>query len=146
MKKYFILIIMFVLVIVCLVKVNIINTIALSPVGNFQDNFELVSDEFGEDFSEFIMDKSPVKIYLGELGDNSATVKVNEKEINLTKENPFLKMFNPIINFFKDSFSKIEERFNKNIEDNNSNAENNQDNSSELDNVVDDFINSVDGE
>ncbi|MEG1870630.1 MAG: hypothetical protein RR192_01370, partial [Peptostreptococcaceae bacterium] len=85
MKKYFVFIVLSILVIISVIKINIINTEILSPVGNFQDNFNKISEEFGEDFSDFIMDKSPLKIYLGESGDSAATVNINQKEINLTK-------------------------------------------------------------
>ncbi|CUO96786.1 hypothetical protein H8S10_04825 [Clostridium sp. NSJ-49] len=144
MKKYFIFCIIAILIIVSVIKINIINTEILSPVGNFQDNFNKINEEFGEDFSEFIMDKSPMKIYLGEEGDNSATVKINKKEINLTKNNPFLKIFNPVIDFFKNSYKKIEEKFNEKTESKENVKE--IENKGELENVVEDFINSLEGE
>lgn len=40
-----------------------INTKALSPLGNTNENYKLVSNEFGEDFSNFIKDNSFLKIY-----------------------------------------------------------------------------------
>lgn len=144
MKKYLIFCVIAIFIIISVIKINIINTEILSPVGNFQDNFNKINEEFGEDFSEFIMDKSPVKIYLGEEGDSSATVKINKKEISLTKNNPFLKIFNPVINFFKNSYKKIEEKFIKKTDsDKPVNAE---ESNSELENVVDDFINSLESE
>lgn len=144
MKKYLIFCVIAIFIIISAVKINIINTEILSPVGNFQDNFNKINEEFGEDFSEFIMDKSPVKIYLGEEGDSSATVKINKKEINLTKNNPFLKIFNPVINFFENSYNKIEEKFIDKTDNNNS--VNEVETNSELENVVDDFINSLESE
>ena len=143
MKKYFIFSIISIFIIISVIKINIINTEILSPVGNFQDNFNKINEEFGEDFSEFIMVKSPVKIYLGEEGDNSATVKVNKKEINLTKNNPFLKIFNPIIDFFESSYKNLKEKFNTNQEEDKGVVKKEK---SELENVVDDFINSLEGE
>ena len=116
MKKYLFFSIIAILIIISIVRINIINTEILSPVGNFQDNFDKINKEFGEDFSEFIMDKSPIKIYLGEEGDNSATVKLNKKEINLTKNNPFLKVFNPVIDYFNNSYKKIEEKITLGLE------------------------------
>ena len=145
MKKYFVFIVLSILVIISVIKINIINTEILSPVGNFQDNFNKISEEFGEDFSEFIMDKSPLKIYLGESGDSAATVNINQKEINLTKNNPFLKLFNPVINFFKDTYKNIEDKFNDKKESNEE-IDTSNENKSELNNVVDDFINSIDSE
>lgn len=144
MKKYLFFSIIAILIIISIVRINIINTEILSPVGNFQDNFDKINKEFGEDFSEFIMDKSPIKIYLGEEGDNSATVKLNKKEINLTKNNPFFKVFNPVIDYFNNSYKKIEEKINRKKE--NKKEVNEIKNKSELENVVDDFINSLEDE
>ncbi len=191
MKKYLIFCVIAIFIIISVIKINIINTEILSPVGNFQDNFNKINEEFGEDFSEFIMDKSPVKIYLGEEGDSSATVKINKKgnfqdnfnkineefgedfsefimdkspvkiylgeegdssatvkinkkEISLTKNNPFLKIFNPVINFFENSYKKIEEKFIKKTDSDK--PVNEEESNSELENVVDDFINSLESE
>ena len=144
MKKYLIFCVIAIFIIISIIKINIINTEILSPVGNFQDNFNKINEEFGEDFSEFIMDKSPVKIYLGEEGDSSATVKINKKEISLTKNNPFLKIFNPVINFFENSYKKIEEKFIKKTDSDK--PVNEEESNSELENVVDDFINSLESE
>ena len=93
-KIYFIPLISIILLIIGFVEVNIINTESLSPLGTTEDNFKVVSDEFGEDFQEFIMDKSPIKIYVGEKNDGMATVKFYNKYINLTN--------NFIMNFIKD--------------------------------------------
>ena len=89
-KIYFIPLISIILLIIGFVEVNIINTESLSPLGTTEDNFKVVSDEFGEDFQEFIMDKSPIKIYVGEKNDGMATVKFYNKYINLTNNN-FIK-------------------------------------------------------
>ena len=86
-KIYFIPLISIILLIIGFVEVNIINTESLSPLGTTEDNFRVVSDEFGEDFQEFIMDKSPIKIYVGEKNDGMATVKFYNKYINLTNNN-----------------------------------------------------------
>ena len=94
-KIYFIPLISIILLIIGFVEVNIINTESLSPLGTTEDNFRVVSDEFGEDFQEFIMDKSPIKIYVGEKNDGMATVKFYNKYINLTNNNF-------IMNFIKD--------------------------------------------
>ena len=92
-KIYFIPLISIILLIIGFVEVNIINTESLSPLGTTEDNFKVVSDEFGEDFQEFIMDKSPIKIYVGEKNDGMATVKFYNKYINLTNNN-FIMNFN----------------------------------------------------
>jgi len=49
-----------------LIKVNIINTKALSPLGNGNKNYEIVSEQFGDDFSRFIKDNCLLKIYCNE--------------------------------------------------------------------------------
>ena len=43
------------------VKINIINTNALSPIGNSESNYEKITNEFGEEFEEFIKDNSYIK-------------------------------------------------------------------------------------
>ena len=88
-KKYFVPLVAVILLIIGFVKINIVNTESLSPLGTTDDNFKVVSTEFGEDFQEFIMDKSPVKIYVGEKNDGLATVKVYDKSINLTNNKYF---------------------------------------------------------
>ena len=89
-KKILIPIFAVILLIVGFVKINIINTESLSPLGNTDDNFKVVSEEFGEDFQEFIKDNSTVKIYVGEKKDGLATVKIYNKEIKLTSDNLFM--------------------------------------------------------
>ena len=61
-KKYFVPLVAVILLIIGFVKINIVNTESLSPLGTTDDNFKVVSTEFGEDFQDFILDKSPVKI------------------------------------------------------------------------------------
>ena len=46
-----------------IITINIINTKALSPLGNTNENYKMVSKQFGEDFSKFIKDNSILKIY-----------------------------------------------------------------------------------
>ena len=64
-KKFLIPIFAVILLIVGFVKINIINTESLSPLGNTDDNFKVVSEEFGEDFQEFIKDNMPSGFPLG---------------------------------------------------------------------------------
>ena len=40
------------LILIGFVQINIVNTRALSPIGNGEDNYQLVKEEFGEDFEE----------------------------------------------------------------------------------------------
>lgn len=97
------LIVLFCVTLIALIKVNILNTKALSPLGNTNDNYKLVSEEFGEDFSNFIQDKSPVKIYIEE--DEETMVRLGEKDFIIKSESN-------LINFAKGVFSKVEDLFN----------------------------------
>ena len=53
-KNFFIPIFAVILLIIGFVKINIINTESLSPLGNTDDNFKVVSEEFGEDFQNLL--------------------------------------------------------------------------------------------
>lgn len=117
-KKYLVPIIAVIIVVIASVKINIVNTEALSPLGNSDDNFKLVSAEFGEDFQEFIMDKSSVKIYIGEEDDGEAMMKIYNREINLTKNNFFMNSLDYIGNCINKAFSFIRDKFNKNTKSN----------------------------
>ena len=101
--KTIFLIVLFCVTLIGLIKVNILNTKALSPLGNTNDNYKLVSEEFGEDFSNFIQDKSPVKIYVEE--DEETMVRLGEKDFIIKSESN-------LINFAKGVFSKVEDLFN----------------------------------
>ena len=101
--KTIFLIVLFCVTLIGLIKVNILNTKALSPIGNTNDNYKLVSEEFGEDFSNFIQDKSPVKIYVEE--DEETMVRLGEKDFIIKSESN-------LINFAKGVFSKVEDLFN----------------------------------
>lgn len=135
-KKYLIPIIAVVAVLVGCIYVNIKTTEALSPIGNADHNYLIVSKEFGDDFSEFIKDKSPVKIYLGEEGDSQAIVKVYDKEVKLTSKNVFVKALNPVANSVKNIWNNIKDKFIKNTENNTTE----EGGSESIDNIVDDFI------
>ena len=56
-KKYFVPLVAVILLIIGFVKINIVNTESLSPLGTTDDNFKVVSTEFGEDFQEFMLVK-----------------------------------------------------------------------------------------
>ena len=101
--KTIFLIVLFCVTLIGLIKVNILNTKALSPLGNTNDNYKLVSEEFGEDVSNFIQDKSPVKIYVEE--DEETMVRLGEKDFIIKSESN-------LINFAKGVFSKVEDLFN----------------------------------
>ena len=80
-------------VLVGIIKVDMINTKALSPLGNTTENYNLVSEKFGEDFSNFIKDNSFLKIYkesendiLVRLGDSNFKIKNESNIINKIQE------------------------------------------------------------
>ena len=62
------------------IKINIINTKALSPTGDGESNYEIISHEFGEDFQEFIKDNADVKIYPGEGSIQNTIIRIKDKE------------------------------------------------------------------
>ena len=136
-----------ILLIIGCVKVNIVNTESLAPLGNTDDNFKVVSAEFGEDFQEFIKDNSSVKIYIGEEDDGLATVKLYNKEINLTSDNLFMNSVKKIGNCINNTFISIKDKINKNTKTNNKSEENdnfiNEDNKSDFDRNIDEFIENI---
>lgn len=136
LKKYLVPAVAVILLLVACVQINILNTESLAPLGTSDDNFQLVSEEFGEDFQEFIMDKSPIKIYVGEEQDNSATVKIYNKEINLTSDNFFMNTIKKVTNAVSGTFSLIKDKIYKSTNNNEENK-----NYTEFDKTVDDFIN-----
>ncbi|MGL5417169.1 MAG: hypothetical protein ACRDAU_15990 [Clostridium sp.] len=112
MKKYKSLIVyiymitMALIVIGALININIKNTRTLSPLGvSAEENFEMVSEEFGKEFEKFIQDKAVVKIYEEEDGTllkfNEVNFKIkNESEVlNKIKEKA-LEIINEISEFF----------------------------------------------
>lgn len=80
------------------IKINIINTKALSPLGNTNENYKLVSDEFGEEFSNFIKDNSFLKIY--QESQNDILVRLGDSDFRINDESVFIKKV-------QDLFSKI---------------------------------------
>lgn len=86
-KKYEVIFLVLVSLIVIsqLTRINIINTKALSPVGNTDDNKKLVNTEFGEDFNSFIQDNSNIKIYENE-NKKGYLVTINDKRIRIKEE------------------------------------------------------------
>ena len=67
-----------ILVLAGLIKINIKNTRVMSPIGNGDENYELVHSELGDEFANFIRDSSPIKIYQN--GSQITMVKINDKE------------------------------------------------------------------
>lgn len=136
-KIYFIPLISIILLIIGFVEVNIINTESLSPLGTTEDNFKVVSDEFGEDFQEFIMDKSPIKIYVGEKNDGMATVKFYNKYINLTNNNFIMNFINDLATYTNKAYINIRDKI-SGITKNN--KENSNYKESDFDKNINEFI------
>lgn len=136
-KIYFIPLISIILLIIGFVEVNIINTESLSPLGTTEDNFKVVSDEFGEDFQEFIMDKSPIKIYVGEKNDGMATVKFYNKYINLTNNNFIMNFIKDLATYTNKSYINIRDKI-SGITKNN--KENSNYKESDFDKNINEFI------
>ncbi|MCQ2969463.1 MAG: hypothetical protein MJ191_04985 [Clostridium sp.] len=136
LKKGIISIIFLSIIIIGCTIVNIKNTEALSPFGNTNNNYKIVTEEFGEDFSEFIKDKANIKIYLNKEKD-SAQVQIGNKEIRLTKNNIFIMKIKSIANFFMKKISKIENSLNKITKNTDENEK------SKIDIIVDEFIKSL---
>ena len=139
-KKYFVPLVAVILLIIGFVKINIVNTESLSPLGTTDDNFKVVSTEFGEDFQEFIMDKSPVKIYVGEKNDGLATVKVYDKSINLTNNNFLINSIKTLGIYISNTCSSLKDKIIKITKTKNENIKNEDNNKSEFDKSVDEFI------
>lgn len=136
-KIYFIPLISIILLIIGFVEVNIINTESLSPLGTTEDNFKVVSDEFGEDFQEFIMDKSPIKIYVGEKNDGMATVKFYNKYINLTNNNFIMNFIKGLATYTNKAYINIRDKI-SGITKNN--KENSNYKESDFDKNINEFI------
>ena len=146
-KKILIPIFAVILLIVGFVKINIINTDSLSPLGNTDDNFKVVSEEIGEDFQEFIKDNSTVKIYVGEKKDGLATVKIYNKEIKLTSDNLFMNTIKTAGEYINNAFININDKINKstktNSEYNEDSVKTDEDDKNDFDKSVDDFIENI---
>lgn len=106
-KRYFVrkvipsLLILF-FVMVGIIKVDIINTKCLSPLGNTNENYELISKEFGDDFSNFIKDNSFLKIYKEE--DSNILIRLGNEDFKINDESAFL---NKIQEVFENIENKI---------------------------------------
>ena len=135
LKKGIVPIILFIMVIVGCIMVNIKNTEALSPFGNTLNNYQIITEEFGEDFSEFIKDNANIKVYLDK-GEDTVQVQIGNKKIKLTKNNKFIEKIKLIGSFFIKQISKIENTLGKITK----NTKENEKTKSKIDIIVDDFI------
>lgn len=127
--------IFFIIIILGIVQVNIINTKALSPVGNGDDNYELVKEEFGKDFEEFIKDDAEVKIYTPNDEIENTTVRVYNKEFIIDMDNKITEKFYAVGGFLYNGFSSIIDKINGKIKSNEVNTE-----SEDLDKIIDNFL------
>lgn len=110
-KKIIIATIGFALIIaIGLVQINIINTKALSPIGTGEDNYELVKEEFGADFEEFIKDDASIKIYKSNDENKDTTIRINDKEFRVDKENPIVEKVFAIGNSISGGFNSIKDK------------------------------------
>lgn len=118
------------------IQINIINTKALSPIGNGEDNYELVKEEFGKDFEEFIKDNAEVKIYTNNENNENTTIRVINKEYIINMNNKitenFYKMGGFLYNNLESIINKINGKSKNNIDNDNK--------SEDLDKIIDDFL------
>lgn len=116
-KRYFLrkvfpaLLILF-FVMVGIIKVDLINTQCLSPLGNTNENYEMISKEFGSDFSNFIKDNSFLKIYkengsciLIRLGNED--FKINDKSSLVEKAEDLIKSIGNKIDGVRNTVNKV---------------------------------------
>lgn len=104
-------VIVIVLVIAGLGRINIINTKALSPLGETNDNYEKIKDELGEDFSSFIKDNAPIKIYNGDSQDT--VVKAWNNDFTIRGESDIRSFASNIAGKIGTLFSKIKDKIDR---------------------------------
>lgn len=132
-------VIFLVIVILGFIQINVINTKALSPIGNGEDNYELVKEEFGKDFEEFIKDNAEVKIYTPNDQIENTTIKINNKEFIINMNNKITEKFYNLGGFLYNGFSSIIEKITGKVENNEGSNK-----SEDLDKIIDDFLESND--
>lgn len=132
-------VIFLIIVILGFIQINVINTKALSPIGNGEDNYELVKEEFGKDFEEFIKDNAEVKIYTPNDQIENTTIKINNKEFIINMNNKITEKFYNLGGFLYNGFSSIIEKITGKVENNEGSNK-----SEDLDKIIDDFLESKD--
>ena len=83
------------LVLVGIIKVDMINTKALSPLGNTNENYKLVKAKFGEDFSKFIKDNSFLKIY--KESEKDILVRLGESDFKIKDQSVVIEKIEGIL-------------------------------------------------
>ena len=131
--------ILLIIVILGFIQINVVNTKALSPIGNGEDNYELVKEEFGKDFEEFIKDNAEVKIYTPNDQIENTTIKINNKEFIINMNNKITEKFYNLGGFLYNGFSSIIEKITGKVENNEGSNK-----SEDLDKIIDDFLESKD--
>ena len=124
-----------IIVVLGFIQINIINTKALSPGGNGEDNYELVKEEFGKDFEEFIKDDAEVKIYTPSDEIENTTIRIYDKEFIINMNNKLTEKFYEVGGFLYKGFSSIIDKINGKIKSNEVNTE-----SQDLDKIINDFL------
>ena len=127
--------ILLIIVILGFIQINVVNTKALSPIGNGEDNYELVKEEFGKDFEEFIKDNAEVKIYTPNEQIENTTIKINNKEFIINMNNKITEKFYNLGGFLYNGFSSIIEKITGKVENNEGSNK-----SEDLDKIIDDFL------
>ena len=87
------------LVLFGIIKVDMINTKALSPLGNTNENYKLVSEKFGEDFSKFIKDNSFLKIY--KESEKDILVRLGDSNFKISNQSVFINKIEEIFKNIK---------------------------------------------
>ncbi len=99
--RYSIVVISLIIVIIGLVKINIINTKALSPLGNSKENYERIKESFGEEFSSFINDNALIKIYEDDSVDG-ILVRIGESDYKIRKQSYIIDKLESVLESIED--------------------------------------------
>lgn len=91
-----------IMAIIGLIKVNLLNTKALSPLGNTKENYKKVKNELGKDFSEFITDNASIKIYYDE--KNNILVRIGDKNFKIKEESAIIEKAGEVIEIVENCF------------------------------------------
>jgi len=95
-------------VLIGLIRINIINTKALSPLGDTNENYEKIKQELGEDFSDFIKDNAAVKIYNEDSKDT--ILRVWDKDFTIKEESNISSVVSNISEKIGSLFSGIKDK------------------------------------
>lgn len=99
--KYIIIFISLITVIIGLVRINIINTKALSPLGNSKENYEKIKESFGDEFSNFINDNALIKIYDDDSVDG-ILVRIGDSDYKIRKQSYIIDKLENVFDSIED--------------------------------------------